>query len=319
MEFITEAMKVNRTNQSGSSMVELMISTVIMGVVSAAFLSILLVNYKTNAKVDNINDVANAMRIIKERLAKDIREGRTLGDLSGPIEERDGFPGTNNPVYGGGAAPPQGWPAEWADDPGVVGRCHYKLNNRTLIVQVPILNNHIDELGGNPAHRLDETGDPTKLGWPTAINNMENVETHVYKVVPDTDPAKPNQWKLQYCAFPGAAFNNGTTKYVPAVHAVGPQTLLTGIIGPLDGTGQPQVFQYVAKNDDQGTPRDQVTDDTGIPDPFFTPNYSGVVVNLEVKRHQTISDKRKDIKILPVGFKLEVFLRNNANATVLNK
>lgn len=293
----------------GAMLVETLVTTTIMGVIGLAFMSVLLMNMKTSAKVNNMTDTINAVRTIKERIGKDVREGRTLGDVFGDnftdpssgIEYTIGsasFPCNRNPVYGTGAPTPAGWSAP-----------PYTLSNTCLIVQIPVLDNHNDS-GTTHALNAGAVGWPTLIpqgaGNPAAPCNQDNVETHVYRVL--ADPDNTGEYILQLASYGGRA----VTGYLPAAHtSTAPQTILKGIIGPMDTvTGLPKVFQFVNKTDLTGTPRDSI-----LPDGAHSPEYTGVVVNLEVRRHQFTSTTRRDISITPVGLKLEVFLRNNALAT----
>jgi type II secretory pathway pseudopilin PulG len=307
----------------GTSLVEMLVTTVIMSIIALSFMGMLLVNFHTNAKVDNVQDTANAMRIIKERIGRDVRMGRSLGDVYGDLVQdptsliwylqgSDSFPSANDPVYGGTPpTTPTGWPAP-----------PYRLGNQCLIVQMPVLDDHNDTVS------LHQRNAGAK-GWPTMIttaegnpkpsNNVENVETHVYRVVPD--PANANEWILQYCSFGGMTKNG----YQQSAHTFGPETILTGIIGPLDKNGQPKVFQFVKKTANTSTAISDVAanaesypSDTILPDGSHAAEYTGVVVNLCVRRHQTTTTTRRDISLTPIGFKLEVFLRNNALATSTN-
>jgi type II secretory pathway pseudopilin PulG len=294
-------------------MVETLVNTTIISFVALAMMSVLLMNYKTSAKVQSIQDNVSAVRAIKERIGTDVREGRSLGDVFGTLKVNtsvwpplsytvgsDRFPeATRNPIYG--STLPY-TPADWPASP-------WRLSNTCLIVQIPVLDNHNDNGG---VHRLD----PTKGGWPTMIpsgwtgggppanGNQDNVETHVYMVVPD--PENPGEWLMQLATYGGMAVPG----YNPAAHTRGPQTILKGIIGPLDNSGNPKVFQFINRLSTNGMPDDRIE-----PDGSHSPEYTGVVVNLEVKRHQMMNAKRKDISQTPIGMKLEVFLRNNALAT----
>lgn len=293
----------------GGSLVEMLVTTTIMGFIALAFMGILLMNYKTNAKVNNMQDTINAVRMIKERIGRDVREGRTLGDVFGVettdpatgmlyVTGSDRFPEANrNPIYGAaGVTPATGWPSP-----------PWTLSNRCLIVQIPVLDNHADS---GTQHALDTT----KVGWPTMIPqgwgapaapcNQDNVETHVYEIL--DDPNNPGEYVMQFSSYPGMQVPG----YLPNAHRVLGQTLLTGIIGPVDGSGNPRIFQFINKTDMSGAPRDSIQ-----PDGTHSPEYTGVIVNLEVRRHQDTRVNRRDISITPIGMKLEVFLRNNALAT----
>ncbi|HEY9789606.1 MAG TPA: hypothetical protein V6D22_04350 [Candidatus Obscuribacterales bacterium] len=301
---------------------EALVTTVIMGILSMAFMAVLLMNYKTNAKLDNMQDTLNAVRAIKERISKDVREGRSLGDVYGTqttdpanvdpltglpiplIVGSAGFPSSNDPVYGGNSPPPQptGWPAATVSSP-------YTLSNQCLIVQIPVLDDHADT-------STQHFRDLNQLGWPTQIPasfsssgiEQDNVETHVYRVV--ADPSNAGEYLLQFASFGGAGGAiTGFTGYNSSVHTFGPQTLVSGIIGPIDSvTGLPKVFQFISPKR-SGTPVDS------IPNPSYTAEYTGVVCNLEIRRHQDMSTHQKNFSVTPIGMKIEVFLRNNALAT----
>jgi hypothetical protein len=186
-------------------MVEVLVSSTIMSVLALGMMAILLMNYKTNAKVNAIQDNVDAVRAIKERIATDVREGRSLGDVFGEqkidntvnppliyITGSDRFPEpTRNPIYGG-TLPfvPSGWPLP-----------PWRLNNRCLIVQIPVLDNHADTNAGQHGQNPNAIGWPTMIpaGWtgggPAPTSNQDNVETHVYMVVPDPD--NPGEWIMQ--------------------------------------------------------------------------------------------------------------------------
>lgn len=296
---------------AGITMVETLVNATIISFVALAMMSVLLMNYKTSAKVTSIQDNVSAVRAIKDRIGTDVREGRALGDVFGKAITNtavvpnltytigsDRFPeATRNPIYGGTLP---FTPANWPTPP-------WRLSNTCLIVQIPVLDNHADSA---QLHALDtaKTGWPTMIpsGWsgggPPADGNQDNVETHVYMIVPDTD--NPGEWQMQLATYGGMAVPG----YNPQLHTRGPQTILKGIIGPLDESGQPKVFQFIRKG--FTVPEDRI-----MPDGKHSPEYTGVVVNLEVKRHQMQVANRKDISQTPIGMKLEVFLRNNALAT----
>lgn len=326
-----------RENRRGASLVEVLVAGTIMTMIAGAFLGTLLVTYKANAKISNQTDTNNAIRQIKERLGVDLRAGRTLGDVYGTgftdnvngtqvwiPQGVDYFPGSQNPVYGAGQTPPKGWPSSW---PGGGSTNPYRLSNKCLIVQVPIGNNHNDS-----ATKHAWSTDASKLGWPTAIypNNAsytaaqraqgpgnpavtvpwDNVETHVYMVVVDPDNA--GEYLLQWCSFPGLAVPG----YNPEAHSMAqPQTLLKGIIGPLDANGNIKVFQFLDKTKPNSPPQDIITDTDGVSSPAHIANYTGIAINLEVRTHQDSVLGRKNISLQPIGFKSEIFLRNNAIAT----
>lgn len=288
----------------GGSLIEMLIAVTIISFVSSGMLALMATNTKVNVKVQNQVDTLNSAKHVIERLGKDVREARSIGDVFGAnltesgvtfVQGADYFPSANDPVYGAGAAPPNGWPI-WAPDacpaPG-----RYKLSNETLIVQVPI---------------FDQSGYPTMippnaLGPGRPATPQVNVETHVYKVLPESDTIHhPNEFIIQYASFPGMAVP-GVYDPGSAQANAGPTTILKGLIGPINpNTGFPRIFQFIDKTDMNGIAQDTVASPV-------TANYTGVVVNLEIRRHSESAMSKKHISAM--GLKTEVFMRNNALAT----
>ena len=286
--------------RTGFSVVELMVSVLIMTFVSTAIFGLLISTAEMSQKVTNKMDSINACRNVLERLSKDVRMGRALGDVYGNTIElwtdlsgqpvtgfqgADSFPGNRNPVYGAGQMPADGWP--WQGPP-------YKLSNDTMVVQVPIF-----ESSGFPSSV------PAGAGNPADPSSQDNVETHIYKIVPDPNQiTNPGEYLLQISRIPG----HPVPGYNPAQVRSMPQTILSGIVGPLDGQGQPKVFQYLDKTDASGTAQD------AIADPGLVTNCTGVIVNLEIMKQ--LEGKRVPAAL---GLKTEVFLRNNALSTTVGQ
>lgn len=295
-------------------MIELLIAVSIMTFASASMLALMYHSNNTNWKVSNKLDATNQARIAVERMARDVRMGRSIGDVYGdPIQlspppnevigwqGSDRFPSINNPVYGGGAQPPGGWPTSWPNPP-------WQLSNTCLIVQVPIFY-------ANPNNPADPMN-----GWPTMISagnppqNKDNVETHIYMVRQDPDQVNnPGEWQIQFFKAPGANIVNG---YVAANNVFGPEVICKGIIGPLDPvSNQPKIFQFLDRIDATGTPKDAI-------DGPQAANYTGILVNLEIRKHDSganganARDAEGNTKHSSVvALKTEIFMRNNALAT----
>lgn len=259
----------------GFSLVEMLISVIIIGIVSAGTAELLFMNSQGSWKLFNKVDSLNAARLVLDRLAMDIRMARNVGDIAGtpfvdgadiPTVGSNQFPSTLNALYGAGQNPPGGWPGSpWPSRP-------YTLSNTCLVIQVPV---------------FDANGFPTKTG------NNDNLDTYVYQVLDDT--ADPGTYKLQVAMFPGT----GSTR--PVLNP--PRTLLRGIIGPMDtATATPKVFQYLTIS---GVPQDVVVGTEA-------PNYTGVIVNLELRRHESVQTKNRST----IGIKSEIFMRNNTLATI---
>lgn len=288
---------------TGSSLVEMLIATLVLAMVSVAIFSMLTAVMTTGGKLNNKLDVLDECRDSIDKIGRDTRQARNFGDVYGNtvtfvvngkqetiVEGSQIFPSNTNPLYGRGQAPPDGWP--W-------GLPSYDMNGpergRLLVIQVPIF----DALGF-------PTAIPPNTGTPASPRPQDNVETHLYRVV--QDPENPGEWLLQWCKVPGMA----VTGYTPgSVRPSRPQTLLKGIIGPLIN-GQPRTFQFLNRFDSRT--HDTIDD----PPPQQIASYTGVVLNFEIRQHQHTSMVQGQFKSPgTLAFKTEVFVRNNASATTV--
>jgi type II secretory pathway pseudopilin PulG len=273
------------------TLIEMLVSCAIVGLAAAGISGLMLLNNLSTHRLFNKVDNLNQARQVVERIGKDLRMARNVGDVYGAnIELNPGPPpvlgteGTNrfplpgpqgsNPLYSGGQTPPSGWPgAPWPGRP-------YVLSPQTLIVQVPI---------------FDATGFPTKVaagsGNPPAASDQDNVDTLVYQVV--ADPDRTGEYMLQVAGFPG---QGSALK----LRSNPPQTILHGIVGPRDPlTGLPKIFQFLNRYDTSGTPQD-----TWLGSDIA--NVTGVVMNVEIKREQEGASAAST-----VALKSEMYMRNN--------
>lgn len=309
--------------QSGSSLISLLVATVIMSFVAMAMMSLLSLNTSEANKAFNRADTLNGARIAVDKMGRLIRMSRTLGDIQGMIalvpdsysnmpsgmtvdvaqvksngvdmddladntivSSSASFPSPANVLYSaqGKTAPVMNtvpWPtAPWPNRP-------YVLSQDTLILQVQCF---------SPA------GYPRRLNLAAPYNNttIPALDTYVYRVVPDNSRPGPTRWyQLQLTVFPApAGVSNMPVGLQPGI----PQTVLSGLVGPLDQAGNPAIFQYIDPTTGNKT--------TSFSDAIGMVNYRGVVVNLQVMsvdatRRSTVSTVRS-----------EFFLRNNSNATV---
>ncbi len=292
---------------SGFTLVEMLASCLVIAFVGAGIAGLVMLNGMTEIRMANKVDNLNASRTAIERIARDVRMARNLGDVYGnpyllqstplPLWGFSGsnkFPATNNPVYPAGPIPaafrgyPQlPWPT--APNPG------YTLSNQCLIVQIPV---------------FDDDGFPVGLangfGNPALPANEDDVDTLVYMVVrdPSSSDSSPT-FMLQVAGFPGV---HSTLD----VSSDPPQTLLKGIVGPtrnsqpVSDTNPPVVFQFIDKTGD-GTPRDEGSEQNGL----TNANLTGVSVQFEVLNNSNGSNAPT-----VVGIKSEVYARNNNVQTV---
>jgi hypothetical protein len=247
---------------------ELVVSAFLMAYAMATIGELVYLNTYASTKLTNkVDGQVGASRAIR-RIAADIRSARIIGNVFGtssPPTLPDTGPGSVDPYQ---ASPPSGgWPgAPWPVTP-------YKLGPQTLILQLPAYyqspsnppnpSNAAYPLNGFP---LMQQGYAAS-GPPPLV---ECVDTVIYQLVADTQPSD-GAYQLQVVRFPGNPFP--ATNSILRASINGPQTVLTGIVGPInpaDGTNQPSVFEYLS------TPNG--TFPNGIPTSIV-----GVSINLEVQ------------------------------------
>ncbi|MBY0545963.1 MAG: hypothetical protein K2W95_01600 [Candidatus Obscuribacterales bacterium] len=303
-----------RRTAGGASLVELVITVLVMSFVSTAIFGMLVATMGQSKKLNNKCDAVDMARHALEKIGRDVRMGRTLGDCYGTYDATIGAvvgtnifpsPGGQNPVYNNGAAPSGGWPS--GSQTNSFGAPPYTIGNQTLVVQVPIFDNNTAS---------------ANYGFPgvTIFNGttIENVETHIYRCYLDPDQAgHPNEYVLDWMKVPGV---NNSSNQLPA--RVGPMRICSGIVGPrptANPNGAPIVFQYLYALDPGGTPRNGFEEPVGTPRTTWGALFNGVVVNLEIKQHNDTSANPqssgnfKQQQVL--ALKSEFFLRNNTSAT----
>src|SRR3990167_2663762 len=104
------------------SLIELLVSTLIVGIAAAGISGALLLNNITSVREFNKVDNLNAARHAIERMGKDIRAARNVGDVYGNLillysvppevwgtEGSNQFPSAMDPYYGSGQTPAGGW------------------------------------------------------------------------------------------------------------------------------------------------------------------------------------------------------------------
>ncbi len=242
------------------------------------------------------------------------------------------FPSAGDPYYGSGNLPGSVYGGVWPmtaaaqisppGPPAQPGR--YTLGQDTLIMQCPVfIGPAPGGLGQDPTNNGTRSypTDPAVLStyiWPSTWDGkaaggggvMQAVDTYVFRVLPD--PNQAGTFMLQQAAFPacpqggvnptGGVYNGHPTNVRLGLTAA--QTLVTGIVGPLDAAGNVSVFSYVEKvnNTSTSTPPDAA---------HVLTDYNGVIVNLEVLKQQA------GRKASVAAFKTEFFLRNNSQITLM--
>ncbi|MBX9685984.1 MAG: hypothetical protein K2X27_04730 [Candidatus Obscuribacterales bacterium] len=293
----------------GLSLVELLVVMVIMLFISIAIFAMLTSNAKITRKLENKVDAIETSRGAVERIGKDVRMGRSFGDLYGNASggyvvgtnAALTFPCANDPLYSS-QAQPAGWTGVWPPS----------LSTSTLIVQTPAFN-----ANGFPMALSVGTGTPA---ISAAMGPQDDLSTSIYRLIADPDPVNhPNEYRLEYWNFPAATPASLPAIVKPAI--VGPIILVKGIIGPKlnANSNVPTVFQLVRKKD-ATHPSDAPVDPATIAGAELA-LYSGVVVNLEVKKQdasatsvaQSTAVGGMQFEVVPI--RGEFYLRNNIQST----
>jgi prepilin-type N-terminal cleavage/methylation domain-containing protein len=279
-------MKPRRRSMRGMSLLEMLAAMTIMSIAGAGIAGLLMLNGMTTNRLSNKVESLNSSRLVIERIGKDVRMARNIGDVFGTLntdvvpnitEGSDYFPSPQNPQVFTAVG---GWP--W----GYSAMTPMKLSSNTLIVQVPVF-----DANGFP------TGIGKGVGTPPTQSPQDNVDTYVYRVVTDTD--EPGTWKLEVAGFAGP----GSSMQLKANP---PTTILRGIVGPIDpNTGIPGPFNYIS--------RDKEGDAYPSPVGFggLNANLTGVSLSFEMKATSATA-----IAPSTVAIKSEVYMRNNALSTV---
>ncbi len=287
------------------SVVELLITIVIMGISLASIAELSTLVTKSVVKSTNEIEGADGARIALSRISSDIRQARFIGDIYGP--EKSKFPSTNNPIYNSIRMPSAGWPPlPWNPD--------MTLADTILILQIPVFfedpNNANNTSNGMPI--MLEKGHYAANDPKT---NMENLDTVVYQVVPDVE--RPGEFLLQVARFPGAQHTGLLSKKLEAINP--PQTILKGIVGPFlanPSNGQsatyPSVFSYLTRVTGMPPVR------TVVPTSVNTDTICGVAIDLNTKNTglKTTQGDGKAPNI--IGVHQETFMQYNRNMSLRN-
>lgn len=315
-------MKRIQRSQGGASLVSLLVATTIMSFVAISIMSLMSLNTAEANKAFNRADTLTSARTALDKMGRLIRMSRTVGDIQGMIalvpdsysafpsgmsvdtskvvpngvdptdfsqnevvSSSSRFPSDANVLYGGSNPtmksvpfPPAPWPS-----------APYQLDQQTLILQVQTF---------SPA------GYPRKLNTSGSMANtvLPALDTYVYRVVPDSsrpDVGQTRFYQLQLTIFPAPA---GLTNMPPNIQPGVPQTVLSGLVGPLDQSGNPAIFQYL--DPVTGGKTTMFNDNVGMV------NYRGVIVNMQVL---ALDAARKPTM---TTLRSEFFLRNNSQATI---
>lgn len=242
----------------------------IAGLTEISWLSFDWIN-KFSTKVD----VNVAAKKALERFGNDLRMATFVGDsFEPPSDTQPTFPSSNNPIYSSGL--PAG------------ASTTYQIDDNTLIFQVPVFNNK---------------------GWPTALptsvdsKQRRNVDTIVYEVTQDPSQDSTGQTKyiLKRTFFAGVHDSVQIPNVNPGQTICPAQTILTGIVGPLDKTtGKPQIFQALDQLNPGSAPIP-----LSLLRTYALPRVNGIVMNIEIQRSQSASKNTST-----ASYRSEVMIRN---------
>lgn len=328
-------MKTNITkivrNNSGTSLVSLLVATLIMALVATGIMGLVSLNTAESAKAFTRADSINASRVALDKVGRLVRMARNIGDVQGttcvasdsymlfppgPSGDRFSvndnkvdatsvakgtncsssalFPSTADSFYGPNAPAATSLNSKVASWPWGGGINNpYLLDQKTLIVQVQC---------------FDPNGMPYCV---TGSQKLPATDTYVFKVIPDTNKIAAGATKyyaLQMAVFPAAA---GMTNAPPNMQAGIPQTLLTGLVGPLDSNGEPAIFQYLSSPNDTVTCNFDRSNASGMANELVLPTFKGVILNLMV---MNVDGRGKANVLTSRG---EFFLRNNSQASLI--
>lgn len=259
----------------GMSIVEMLVVLAVTGVAIAGLTEISWLSFDWINKFSTKVDVNMAAKRALERVGNDLRIATSIGDsFEPPSDTTPTFPSSNNPLYGSGM--PAG------------ASTTYQIDDNTLIFQVPVFNNK---------------------GWPTSLpisvdsNRRKNVDTIIYEVVqdPEQDTSGKTKYLLKRTVFAGVHDSTQIPNVNPGQTLCPAQTILTGIIGPLDkNTGKPQIFQALDQLNPGANPIP-----LSLLRTYSLPRINGIVMNIEIQRSQSASKNTST-----ASFRSEIMIRN---------
>lgn len=280
--------------ERGTSLIELMVVCLIMTIISAGIVGLLTANATVSRNVTNKVDSVDEARLMLSRLGKDMRMGRTIGEVYGIAQGTYAkqFPAASDPMWSAQGAP-AGWTGAWPA----------QLSTSLMIIQIPVFDSYDASAGGWPLAL------PPGYGNPPTTTAIDDVETHIYKMVADPDTVNhPNEYIMELWKFPGRDVN-GVVGPIS-----GPQIVLKNIVGPTvngaTGLDNLCIFQVIDKTLPNSAPFDPGSNAVTS---AALANYTGLVVNLDLNNHA--ANAKNIAGNSRLAFKTEVFMRNNILAT----
>lgn len=325
-------MKVSQRSQSGQQLISLMVATSIMSFVAMGLVGLISINTVEATRSFNRADSLNGARTALDKMGRLIRMARNLGDVQGtvmvatdpysafpPGNSGDRFQVQNNnvslaQVQAGTACNTSCVFPSSADS-------YYNATNGTMLNTInswPWLNSsNINDGTPAPPYQLsqdtlvlqvqtfDADGFPRMVNLPGVSTRLPALDTYVYKLVKDTTrQGPPDYYQLQLAVFPAPT---GLTNMAPGIAPGATQTIMTGIVGPLDSNGNPTIFQYVNQSSNTVT-TNFVPGSVSEQDLVL---FKGVVVNIEMMTVDSVG------KSVVNSVRSEFYLRNNSSATIM--
>jgi prepilin-type N-terminal cleavage/methylation domain-containing protein len=297
VDAVKHKLKHKRRN-SGLSLPELLVTMVILAM-SMIVLSQLVV-LVTTGSITTTNKVfgMSASRLAINRIASDVRNARYVGDAYGIPGDRLIFPAPGNPIYNGSRIPIGGWPIPPWNQVMMV-------SDSVLVLQTPVV--YQDTSPNNPSiiNGLPVLLPAGYFGAADPPVNMENLNTIVYQVVPDTE--RTGEFALQVAIFPGVAV---TGMPAPPLAINPPKTILRGIIGPklTNGRALPAIFTYLSR----------AYSPTSQPSATMSDSITGVGIDIEVKTTGRSVQDGDGLYPQFIGLHDEAYMRSNRNMTFNN-
>lgn len=321
--------QVKQRSQSGQQLVSLLVATTIMSFVALGLIGLMSINTFESSRTFNRADNLNGTRAALDKMGRLIRMSRNLGDIQGtvmvatdpyanfpPGPSGDRFQIQNNNVdptqVGAGTAcntccyfpstadtyynstsgsmtnTITSWPWNTTNNVNDNSACpYYEISQDTLVIQV---------------QTFDPNGFPRMV---SGVNRLPALDTYVYKIVPDASrPGPPQYFQLQMAVFPAPA---GLTNMPPGITPGLAETVVSGIVGPLDLNGRPAIFQYLNQSSNSIT-TNFIPGSVNEQDLVL---FKGIVVNLETMTVDAAG------KAMVNAVRSEFYLRNNSSATIL--
>ncbi len=290
----TRANSIRRA--SGLSIMELVVSSALLGFVLVVIGELVSLNALASVKLSNKSDTLNASRFAAEKICADVRSAIGFGDMYAAPGNRNMFPDqSSNPIFTGSPAPnswrykwPPVLPSAW-DNPCL-------LNGQCLIIQQPTL--YLDQKNDPKSPLYDPLAPQSSLnGLPTYMDaskpgedppssssmRVQNLDTVIYKVFADSQ--RPGEYVLKKVRLAGAVLpGTSCTDYSRHTVIDNPQTVLTGIVGPIDPvTNSLRLFRYLYQPTSVIKKPQYAADNPVVP-ADIVPQLYGVAIDVEIRK-----------------------------------